>query len=125
MGVTIGQLSDLTQQLQREIHNQKQTEEKLARSQESLELRVAERTEELSKQQEMLSEGHSLAKFGTVQRDLQTGEGWWSDEVYTILGIAPQKRPPPFEAFLEHIYPHDVERLKETTLCANIVETPA
>ena len=114
VGVTIGKLSDLTQQLQREIHNQKQTEEKLARSQESLELRVAERTEELSKQQELLSEGQSLANFGTIQRDLQTGEGWWSDEVYNILGIAPQKRAPTLEAFLEHVHPDDLEELKET-----------
>lgn len=90
IGLVMGKLSDLTQQLQQEIHSHKQTEEKLARSQESLELRVAERTEELSKQQELFSEGQSLAKFGTIQRDLQTGEGWWSDEVYTILGMSPR-----------------------------------
>jgi len=113
VGVTIGKLSDLAQQLQQEIHHRKVTEDKLARSQESLELRVAERTEELSKQQELLYEAQSLAKFGTIKRNLQTGEGWWSDEVYTILGIAPQKRPPPIEVFLEHVHPDDVERLKE------------
>ena len=72
---TIGKLSNLTQALQQEIHNHQQTEEELAKSQESLELRVAERTEELSKQQEILFEGQSLAKFGTTQRDLRTGEG--------------------------------------------------
>ncbi len=114
VGIAIGKMSDLTRQLQGEIHNQKQTEEKLARSQESLELRVAERTEELSKQQELLYEAQSLAKFGTIQRDLQTGAGWWSDEIYTILGIAPQKGAPTLEAFLEHVHPHDRERLKES-----------
>ena len=114
VGIAIGKLSDLARQLQREIHHHKQTEEELAKSQGSLEFRVAERTEELSKQQEMLSEGHSLARFGTVQRNLQTGVGWWSDEIYTILGIAPKKRAPTLEAFLEHVHPHDVERLKET-----------
>ena len=114
VGIAIGKMSDLTRQLQREIHHRKQTAKELARANESLELRVAERTEELSKQQEMLSEGHSLAKFGTLQRNLQTSEGWWSDEVYTILGIAPKKRAPTLEAFLEHVHPHDVERLKET-----------
>ncbi len=114
IGVAIGKLSNLTQALQQEIHNHEQTEEELAKSQESLELRVAERTEELSKQQEILFEGQSLAKFGTIQRDLQTGEGWWSDEVYDILGIPPQKRAPTAEGFLEHVHPHDIECLEET-----------
>ena len=85
----------------------------MAKSQESLELRVAERTEELSKQQELLFEGQSLAKFGTIKVDLQTGERWWSDEVYSILGMSPQKCTPTVEVFLEHVHPHDRERLKE------------
>jgi PAS domain S-box-containing protein len=114
IGVAMGKLSNLTQQLQQEIHNHKQTEEELRRSQESLELRVIQRTEALSKQQEILSQGRSLARFGTIQRDLQTGEGWWSDEVYNMLGIAPQEAPPTLEDFLEHIHPHDREYLKET-----------
>jgi signal transduction histidine kinase len=99
----------------------------LVRANESLELRVLRRTEELSKQleetkqaqetlrktQEMLSEGQSLAKFGTVQRNLQTGAGWWSDEVYNILGIPPQKDPPTIEAFLERVHPDDVAWMNE------------
>jgi PAS domain S-box-containing protein len=113
IGVAMGKLSDLTRQLRQEIRNHEQTVEKLARSRESLELRVAERTEELSKQQEILYQGQSLAKFGTVQRDLQTGENWWSDEAYSILGIAPQEPAPTFEGFLEHVHPNDREYLKE------------
>jgi len=122
IGMAIGKLSDLTQQLQQEIHSHTQTEEELARSQESLELRVAERTEELSKQQEMLFEAQSLAKFGTIQEDLQTGERWWSDEVYNILGITPQKCTPTIEVFLEHVHPHDLERLKEVMARAKKTE---
>lgn len=74
VGIAIGKMSDLTRQLQREIHHRKQTTEELARANESLELRVAERTEELSKQQELLYEAQSLANFGTIKEDLQTGE---------------------------------------------------
>jgi PAS domain S-box-containing protein len=114
IGMAIGRLSDLTQQLQQEIHNHRQTEQELAETQERLELRVIERTEDLYKQREILFEGQSLARFGTIQRNLQTGEGWWSDEVYKILGIAPKKRAPSIERFLEHVHPHDVEWLKET-----------
>jgi PAS domain S-box-containing protein len=121
IGMVIGKLSHLTQQLQQEIHSHKQTEDRLAKSQESLELRVAERTEELSKQQELLFEGQSLAKFGTIKEDLQTGERWWSDEVYNLLGITPQIGTPTVEVFLEHVHPHDRERLKE--LMARAKET--
>ncbi len=113
IGVAIGKLSDLTWQLQQEVHHHEQTEKELVWSQESLELRVAERTEELSKQQEILFEGQSLAKFGTIQRDLQTGEGWWSDEVYDILGIPLQKRASTLEVLLEHVHPQDREYLEE------------
>ena len=125
IGMVMGKLSHLTQQLQQEIQetekaprgrqagSHKQTEDRLAKSQESLELRVAERTEELSKQQELLFEGQSLAKFGTIKEDLQTGERWWSDEVYNILGMSPQIGTPTVEVFLEHVHPHDRERLKE------------
>jgi len=91
----------------------KKSEAALEAANVGLEAQVATRTEELSKQQELLFEGESLAKFGTVQRDLQTGEGWWSDEVYHILGIAPQKRSPTLETFLEHVHPQDRECLKE------------
>ena len=113
VGMAIGKMSDFNRQLQQEIQYRKQTEEELAKSQESLELRVAERTEELSKQQEMLFETQSLAKFGTIRRDLQTGEGWWSDEVYRILGGVRQKQAPTFEDLLEHVHPYDVEWAKE------------
>ncbi|MCH7803348.1 MAG: PAS domain-containing protein, partial [Acidobacteria bacterium] len=123
VGMAIGKLSDLTQQLQQEIHSHEQTEEELARSHQSLELRVAERTEELSKQQEVISEAQSLAKFGTIKEDLQTGERWWSDEVYNILGISPQKCTPTIEVFLEHVHPHDRERLKEVMARARKTET--
>ena len=99
VGIAIGKMSDLTRQLQREIHHRKQTAKELARANESSELRVAERTEELSKQQELLYEAQSLARFGTIKRNLQTGEGWWSDEVYAILGIAPKKVHLPLRLF--------------------------
>ena len=107
LACTVGRLRDVYQNL-------RNSEAALEVANAGLETQVAIRIEAFSKQQEVISEAQSLAKFGTIQRDLQTGEGWWSDEVYTILGIAPQKPAPTLEAFLEHVHPHDVERLKET-----------
>ena len=83
------------------------------KSEAALEIQVATRTEELSKQREILVEGQSLAKFATTQRDLQTGEGWWSEEVYNILGLAPQESTPTMEDFLERVHPHDAELMQE------------
>jgi len=99
----------------------KKSEAALEAANAGLEDQVATRTEELSRQREILSEAQSLSKFATTQRDFQTGERWWSDEFYYILGIAPQKRPPPIQAFLEHVHPHDVEWMKEMT--AKVIKT--
>ena len=107
LACSVGRLRDVYQNL-------RNSEAALEAANAGLETQVATRIEALSKQQEVISEAQSLAKFGTIQRDLQTGEGWWSDEVYTILGIATQKRALTLEAFLEYIHPHDVEQLKES-----------
>jgi PAS domain S-box-containing protein len=107
LACSVGRLRDVYQNL-------RNSEAALEAANAGLETQVAIRIEAFSKQQEVISEAQSLAKFGTIQRDLQTGEGWWSDEVYTILGIATQKRALTLEAFLEYIHPHDVEQLKES-----------
>ena len=55
-----------------------------------------------------------VAHFGSFERNLETGEGWWSDEVYRILGISPGKDEPTFKNFLKYVHPEDLEGFKKT-----------
>lgn len=47
---------------------------------------------ELERQKAQLSDAQALARVGSVQMDLQTGEIEWSDEMYRLFGLEPQSR---------------------------------
>jgi PAS domain S-box-containing protein len=66
----------------------------------SLEHRVAERTRQLSRAQE-------IAHLGSWELDLVNDSLRWSDEVYRIFGLAPQEFKATYAAFLEAVHPDD------------------
>jgi PAS domain S-box-containing protein len=59
----------------------------------------------------MLRQGQHLAKLGSWQADLITGENKWSDENFRLLGYAPGEITPNFKTFTECVHPDDVETL--------------
>ena len=51
--------------------------------------------------------------MGNWDRDIKTGEGWWSEETYRIFGLEPAVTSPTFETFLGCIHPEDRDRVKD------------
>jgi diguanylate cyclase (GGDEF)-like protein len=54
-----------------------------------------------------LAEAHEVARLGSWEWNLITGDQVWSDETYRILGSAPQSFRPSFRAFLLAVHPED------------------
>ena len=74
----------------------------------------------LRRSQFYLSEGERLAHIGSwASSDLGISLSedlglYWSDEVYKIFGLAPEKGPPRLEQFLAAIHPQDRASMAET-----------
>ncbi|WP_168210451.1 PAS domain-containing sensor histidine kinase [Persicimonas caeni] len=73
---------------------------------------VTERREtetQLRRGKATLAEALDIAQLGYWEWDLRTGETTWSDEMYRILGVDPDKMEPSLEAYREYIHPEDVD----------------
>lgn len=53
-----------------------------------------------------LKAAQRLSGIGSWRRDMQTGTGEWSDEMFRVLGLPPAEVPP-LETFLHMIHPED------------------
>jgi len=54
-----------------------------------------------------LAEAQRIARIGNWDWNVVTGELFWSDEVYRILGLEQGKDRPTYEAFLQIVHPDD------------------
>lgn len=66
---------------------------------------------ELSKRTRSLAEAQSLARIGSWERDLATGEATWSEENFRLLGVGFQD--PSHELFLSAVHPDDRMSIEE------------
>jgi PAS domain S-box-containing protein len=82
-------------------------EQELRQANEVLERRVAERTATLEKAARNLQEAQRLAQIGSWELDLTTNKLTWSDEIYRMFEIDPQRFGATYEAFLHVIHPED------------------
>lgn len=74
---------------------------------ETLELRVDERTVQLQQSRNLLVESQRIAHVGSWKMNLVNNVLTWSDEIYRIFEIDPQQFGASYEAFLNTVHPDD------------------
>ena len=76
------------------------------------EIRQRKRSEQaLHESKDNLEKAQSIAHIGSWSRDLKSGQGQWSDEMYRTLGLTPgDPESPSHEFFLSRVHPHDREQ---------------
>jgi PAS domain S-box-containing protein len=89
----------------------------LSRVNEDLRLEISERkrTEEKLRQSEAyLAEAQRLSGTGSWARVSASGEmRYWSEECFRVLGFDPADGPPRFDAFLQRLHPDDRAKVRE------------
>lgn len=64
-----------------------------------------------------LSAAQKVAHVGSIDWDLRSGESWWSEEFYRILGLPPSKDEPALRTYLDVVHEDDrqfvIDRLRE------------
>jgi PAS domain S-box-containing protein len=68
----------------------------------------------LKENEESLAEAQRIAKLGSWEWNLQTGELRWSRQLYSIYGVDPSTFVPTMEAFADYIHPDDRDLVNRT-----------
>jgi PAS domain S-box-containing protein len=71
--------------------------------------RVAEM--KLQESKEVLARAQQIAKMGSWEWDIKTGEERWSDEQYRIFGLEPDGKPVDYDLFINSLHPDDEEKV--------------
>jgi PAS domain S-box-containing protein len=58
-------------------------------------------------ERDLLSIAQELAQVGVWDWEVDSGDLWWSDEVYRIFGVGPREIAPTYQAFIEFVHPDD------------------
>jgi PAS domain-containing protein len=59
-----------------------------------------------------LKDAQRLARIGSWERDVESGNAHWSDEMFRIYGL-PNDAPPALSDLLNYVYPEDRSKLLE------------
>ncbi|MGA9189063.1 MAG: histidine kinase dimerization/phosphoacceptor domain -containing protein [Methanosarcina sp.] len=100
--------------ISRDITVMKEAEAKLKETLGDLEDKVKERTADLEEAYKLsqenerrFNEAQKIAHIGSWDRNIVTGELYWSDETYRIYGRKPQEFGATYDAFLSYVHPDD------------------
>lgn len=61
-----------------------------------------------------LANAQRIARLGNWDWDIVKNELYWSDEIYRILGVAPQEFGATYETFLSYVHPDDRDLVKKS-----------
>ncbi len=64
-------------------------------------------------QNELFSKTQEIVHVGTWEFNVKNNRLYWSDEVFRIMGYAPQSFQPTFERFLSCVHPEDRDKIEE------------
>ena len=69
--------------------------------------------ESLRQSQVTLARAQEIARIGTWSVDAVTGAVYWSDEMYRIFGVSPERFSPTLQQIATRVHPDDRERASE------------
>ena len=75
---------------------------------------IKETEEALRKSERSLKLAQAMAHLGHWELNVDSGDTYWSDETYRILGYEPENLVPSHAAFLQAIHPEDRERVEKS-----------
>jgi two-component system cell cycle sensor histidine kinase/response regulator CckA len=67
----------------------------------------------LKSREKQLAESQRIAHIGSWEHNLKTNQVFWSDELFRVLGLDPEKDPADFNVFFGMIHPDDQPRLRK------------
>lgn len=70
---------------------------------------LRESEKELSAILTNFNKSQSIAKIGSLELDIASGKVWWSEELYRIFGVDPEKYTPSVESNATFVHPDDNE----------------
>ncbi|MFQ5416522.1 MAG: PAS domain-containing protein [Myxococcota bacterium] len=73
---------------------------------------LADRQREIETVRDRLAEAQSVSRVGSWEWNILEDKGWWSNELYEILGESLAYHPT-FDRFFEHIHPSDREMVRD------------
>jgi|GEM_PF-1257038 len=97
----------------RDVSDRKRAEKALRQLNQELENIVAQRTAALRHSETRLKEAQQVARLGSWDFDVRTGEVSWSPEIFQIFGYEPADSVPTFEQHRRNFPPQDFERLNQ------------
>ena len=69
--------------------------------------------EALRTREKQLAESQRIAHIGSWEHNLTTGQVFWSDELFRLLGLDPKTDPGDFRMFFDMMHPDDQPALKK------------
>lgn len=75
---------------------------------------ILENEKRLKESEARLSDAQSIAHLGHWDWNIESGELFWSDEIYRIFGLVPQEFGATYEAFLKYVHPDDRQQVLDS-----------